>query len=114
MIFVKSVGGSIIRDVTIKVADEKDMEFVQGLQSLGINRNVASVITYLKNANEGSTKDIEVATGMRQPEVSIAMQILRERKWITERNVKLENKGRPMTFYALRSTIDEIIKHYEA
>jgi predicted transcriptional regulator len=90
------------------------MEFVQGLQSLGINRNVASVITYLKNANEGSTKDIEVATGMRQPEVSIAMQILRERKWITERNVKLENKGRPMTFYALRSTIDEIIKHYEA
>ena len=114
MIFVKSVGGNIIRDVTIKVADEKDLEFVQGLHSLGINRNVASVITYLKNANEGSTKDIEMATGMRQPEVSIAMQILREKKWIIERNVKLENKGRPTTFYALRSTIDEIIKHYEA
>ena len=114
MIFVKSVGGNNIRDVTIKVADEKDLEFMQGLHSLGINRNVASVITYLKNANEGSTKDIEVATGMRQPEVSIAMQVLRERNWITERNVKLENKGRPMTFYALRSTIDEIIKHYEA
>ena len=79
MLFVKSVGGSIIRDVTIKVADEKDLVFVQGLQSLGINRNVARVITYLKNANEGSTKDIEMATGMRQLEVSIAMQILRER-----------------------------------
>jgi len=113
MIFVRNVGGSIIRDVTIKIADEKDLEFMKGLQSLGINRNVASVITYLKDVKEGSSRDIEVATGMRQPEVSIAAQTLRERGWITERNVKLESKGRPMTFYALRSTIDEIIKHYE-
>ena len=32
MIFVKSVGGSTIRDVTIKVADKKDLEFMLGLE----------------------------------------------------------------------------------
>jgi predicted transcriptional regulator len=104
MIFVKSVGGSIIRKVTVSVADEKNLEFVQGLQSLGINRNIARVIIFSR-IYEG----YRVATGMRRPEVSIAMQILRERGWITERNVKQKNKGRPMTFYALRSTIAEII-----
>ena len=113
MLFVKSVGGSIIRDVTIKVADQKDLEFVQGLQSLGINRNVARVITYLKNANEGSTKDIEVATGLRQSEVSIAMQTLRERNWLTEHEIKSNGKGRPSKIYALRATINEIINYYE-
>ena len=49
MLFVKSVGGSIIRNVTIKVADEKDLEFVQGLECMGMKRTVASVITFLKD-----------------------------------------------------------------
>jgi len=113
MPFVKSVGGSVIRNVTINVADEKDLEFVQGLQSLGINRSVASLITYLQDMNERSSRDIEVATGLRQPEVSIAMRTLREMGWVTEHEIKGDGKGRPQKIYALRSTIDEIIKYYE-
>ena len=114
MMFVKNVGGSIIRNVTINVADEKDLEFAEGLQRLGMKRNVASLITYLKNVNEGSARDIEMATGMRQPEVSIAMQTLRERNWLTEHEIKSEGKGRPLKIYALRATIDEIINYCEA
>ena len=113
MIFVRSVGGSIIRDVTIKVADEKDLEFVQGLENLGMKRTVACVITFLKDQNERSARDIEVATGLRQPEVSIAMQTLRERNWLTEHEIKSNGKGRPLKIYALRATIDEIINYYE-
>jgi predicted transcriptional regulator len=86
---------------------------VQGLQSLGVNRNVARLITYLKDVNEGSSRDIEVATGLRQPEVCIATQTLLERGWIAEREIKREKKGRPTKIYALRSTIDEIIRYYE-
>jgi hypothetical protein len=37
----KWIGGSNIRNTTINVADEKDMDFVESLQSLGVNRNVA-------------------------------------------------------------------------
>ena len=110
---LKAQEGNIIRDVTIKIADETDLEFVQGLQSLGMNRNVAGLITYLKDVTEGSSRDIETATGLRQPEVSIAMRTLRKNNWVTERDVKTEGKGRPMKIYKLSVHIEEIIKHYE-
>ena len=90
------------------------MEFIEGLQKLGVNRNVAKLITYLKDVEEGSSRDIEMATGMRQPEVSIAMRTLRSMGWLSEHDVKSPGKGRPLKIYALRATIDEIIKHYEA
>jgi hypothetical protein len=51
MIFVKSVGGSTIRDVTIKVADEKELEFMLGWRPWH-KRTVACVITFLKDQNE--------------------------------------------------------------
>ena len=114
MIFVRSVGGSIIRDVTIKVADENDFEFIQALECLGMKRIVARVITFLKDMKERSSREIEVATGMRQPEVSIAMRTLRERDWLNEHEIKSSEKGRPLKIYALRATIYEIINYYEA
>jgi predicted transcriptional regulator len=114
MIFVRSVGGSSIRDVTIKVADEKDLELMQGLESLGMKRTVACVITFLKDQKERSAREIETATGLRQPEVSIAMQTLRERNWLTEHEIKNNGKSRSLKFYALRATMDEIINYYEA
>lgn len=106
--------GSIIKDVTIKVADEKDFEFIQGQESVGMNRNVAKLMTYLKDVKEGSSRDIEMATDMRQPEVSIAMQTMRAMDWVAEHEIKSDGKGRPLKIYALRSTIDEIIGYYEA
>ena len=71
MIFVKSVGGSTIRDATINVADKEDLLFMLGLESLGMKRTVACVITFLKDLEERSSRDIEVATGMRQPEEAL-------------------------------------------
>ena len=114
VIVVKAQEGRIIKDITIRIADEMDFEFIQGLQNLGMNRNVASVVTYLKDVTEGSSRDIEIATGMRQPEVSIAMQTMRAMNWVAEHEIKGEGKGRPLKIYALRSTIDEIIGYYEA
>jgi len=70
--------------------------------------------TYLKDLKERSSRNIEVATGLRQPEVSIAMRTLREMGWIAEHELKGDGKGRPLKIYALRATIDEIIEHYEA
>ena len=109
----KAKEGNIIRNVIIKVADEKDLEFAQGLESLGMNRNVAGLITYLKEVKEGSSRDIETATGLRQPEVSIAMRTMRQNNWIEERDVKVGGKGRPMKIYKLGVPIEEIIKHCE-
>jgi len=114
MIFIRSVGGSIIKNVTIKISDERDLEFVQRLQNLGMKRTVACVITFLKDQNERSSWDIETATFLNQTEVSMAMRTLRERGWLKEHEIKGNGKGRPMKIYSLQATIDEIINYYEA
>jgi predicted transcriptional regulator len=106
------VGGSIIRNATI--TDERDLEFVQELQSLGVNRNVALVITFLKDQNERTFMDIEIATDLKNQKVSNAMHPLREKGWLNEHYIKSNRKGRPLKIYALQATIDEIINYYEA
>jgi predicted transcriptional regulator len=110
----KECRGIIIKDATINVIDETDLEFIEGLHGLGVNRNVARLITYLKDVEEGSSRDIEMATGLRQPEISIATRTLRDMGWISEHEIKSPGKGRPQKIYALCMTMEEIIKHFEA
>ena len=93
--------------------DEKDLEFVSALRSINVPRNVASLITFLSNVDEATSREIERGTNLRQPEVSIAMRALRENNWIEEHGVKVAGKGRPMKVYKLNVPIGEIIKHYE-
>ncbi len=102
-----------MRESTVKILDDKDMEFVETLRSLGVPRNVATLITFLANVDEASSREIEMGSDLRQPEVSIAMRTLRDNSWIEEREIKREGKGRPMKVYSLRASIDDIIKHFE-
>ena len=102
----------MIRNVAIRIT-EKDLELVYGLQEVGVNRNVALAITFLKDQKERYFKEIEADTRLRQPEVSIALRTLRERGWLKEHDLKIEGKGRPLKIYALQATIDEIVNYYE-
>ena len=79
-----------------------------------MKRTVARLITYLKDMKERSSREIEMATGMKQPEVSIAMQTLRERGWLKEHDIEGIRRGRRFRIYALQATIGEIINYYEA
>jgi len=102
-----------MKQTSIKTLDDKDLEFIEALRNLKVPRNVAALITYLANARKASSREIEMGTSMRQPEVSIAMRTLRQNNWVAERDIKTEGKGRPMKVYKLAVSIDEIIKHYE-
>jgi predicted transcriptional regulator len=93
--------------------DEKDLEFVDALRSLNVPRNVAALITYLANANEATSREIEMGTNLRQPEVSIGIRTLRQNNWVEDRDIKSKEKGRPVRIYKLSVHIEEIIKHYE-
>lgn len=106
-------GGIIVKQSTVKVLDEKDMEFVDALRNLRVPRSVATLITFLAGADEATSREIEVGTSMRQPEVSIGMRALRNQNWIEEHEVKREGKGRPTKVYKLTVPIDKIIQHYE-
>jgi predicted transcriptional regulator len=96
------------------VLDEKDFEFIEALRDLNVSRNVAALITILANVDEATSREIERGTGLRQPEVSIGMHTLHENKWVTEREVKAEGKGRPMKVYKLGMPLDKIIEYYES
>ena len=104
---------TIMRESTVKILDDKDMEFVETLRSLSVPRNVATLITFLANVDEASSREIEMGSDLRQPEVSIAMRTLRDNNWIEEKEIKREGKGRPMKVYSLKAGIDDIIKHFE-
>ena len=103
-----------MREGVAKVLDDDDHVFVDLLHSLGVQRNVAKVITYLAVAGESTSREIERGTDMRQPEVSIAMRTLRRENWVDEKDVKSsEGKGRPHKVYTLIPPVDEIIRSIE-
>jgi predicted transcriptional regulator len=102
-----------MRQFSVKVLDDDDREFVEVLRDLGIPRNVASMITYLANVEEATSREIEIGSNLRQPEVSIAMRTLRNNDWVEEREIKKDGKGRPMKVYRLTISLEEIIRHFE-
>ena len=75
-----------------------------------IPRSVAFTLVYIRNKGEITSVEIERETGLRQPEVSIAMQWLRRKGWINKRNMKKERKGRPVHGYRLSKEFDEILE----
>jgi predicted transcriptional regulator len=105
--------GIIIKQSAVDVLDEKDLEIIETLQSLKVPKNVATLITYLANMDEANSREIEIATCMRQPEASTAMHTLRQNNWATEREVQTERKGLPMRIYKLSVPLESIINHYE-
>jgi predicted transcriptional regulator len=102
-----------MRQFSVKVLDDADREFVEVLKELGNPRNVASMITYLANVEEATSREIEIGSNLRQPEVSIAMRTLRNNSWVEEREIKKDGKGRPMKVYRLTISLPDIIKHFE-
>ena len=83
-----------MRQFSVKVLDDADREFVEVLRELNIPRNVASMITYLANVEEATSREIEIGSNLRQPEVSIAMRTLRNNNWLrNERSKKTEKVG---------------------
>jgi predicted transcriptional regulator len=84
-----------MKSLSVNVLDRADEEFADTLIELGLKRNVAKVLTYLKNVKEVTSRDLEMGSDLRQPEVSIAMRELEELGWIAEREEKKPGKGRP-------------------
>jgi predicted transcriptional regulator len=75
-----------------------------------VPRSVAFTLVYTRGKEEVTSVEIEREAGLRQPEVSIAMQWLRRRGWINKRNMKKEGKGRPVHGYRLSKDFDEILE----
>ncbi|MFW5946116.1 MAG: ArsR family transcriptional regulator [Candidatus Natronoplasma sp.] len=88
-------------------------KLVDRLIKAGLQKNIARTLVFVASRDETKSREIEDATDLRQPEVSIAMQELRGKGWVTKRDIKKEGKGRPVHGYMLDNPIEEIIEEIE-
>lgn len=100
------------RDSTHKLTP-KDHEIINVFNDLGVPKNLAKTLLYVSEVDECRSSDIEKGAELRQPEVSIAMQELSDRGWITKRNQKKEGKGRPIYIYSLKAPLSDIMEEIE-
>jgi predicted transcriptional regulator len=91
----------------------KDHNLIDLLIKAGLPKNVSKTLVCLTKKSETTSVEIEKATGLRQPEVSIAMQDLRNRNWVEKRDIKKEGKGRPVHAYKLSLKMDDVVNVLE-
>ena len=98
-----------LKNMTTAEWSREDDRLVDLLMSTGMRKNVAKTLVFVQKSPETTSVDIETHTSLRQPEVSIAMQELRDRGWIEKRDIKKKGKGRPVHAYRLAKGFPEII-----
>lgn len=94
-----------MKSLSVNVLDKADEEFADTLIELGLKRNVAKVLTYLKNVKDVTSRDLEMGSDLRQPEVSIAMRELEELGWIAEREEKNLEKADHIRYTSSRQAL---------
>ena len=98
---------------TKKPFTKEDHKAVDLFVELGMPRNLAKTLIFISKVDEARSDDIEKATNLRQPEVSIAVRELARRGWTTTREQKKQGKGRPVHIYKLTNNLSEIVKDFE-
>ena len=86
-----------------------DNDIIDKLIFTGMSKNLAKTLVILSKRDETTSVQVEKATGLRQPEVSLAMQELRRRGWVTKRDIKKEGKGRPVHAYRISKSFSRIV-----
>ena len=93
---------------------DSEFEMVELLRKLSMTRPVALTLACLSSLDEVTSHEIEMASGLRQPEVSIAMRHLNEHNWVDIREEKkTEGKGRPIKLYRLIVPLENVLKTIE-
>jgi len=91
-----------------------EYEMIELLRRINVSRPIALTLACLAKGREISSQSIEMISGLRQPEVSVAMRYLRENNWIDIREEKKsKGKGRPIKLYRLTVPMDCIVSKIE-
>ena len=99
----------------MSVARAKVDETIEVLASTGMPKGTARTLAYLTTKDDWATsRDIEKATHLRQPEVSIAVRTLLERGWVERDSLKRESKGRPINIYRMDVDLSDVYQSIES
>lgn len=87
---------------------------IEALACTGMPKGIARTLAFLSSKEDWATsKDIEKATRLRQPEVSIAVRELEDRGWVERDSLKRESKGRPINIYRMSVDLDRVYTSIE-
>lgn len=94
-----------MQDKTISVLTDKEMQFASDLKLLGMDKNTAKVLTYLCLVGPATSRQLELAVDMRQPDVSRGLKVLRP-------YIKTSNEGRQVlvTISNAKAAVDGSVK----
>jgi predicted transcriptional regulator len=96
------------------VIGSNEYEMIELLRKINVSRPIALTLACLAKGREISSQSIEIISGLRQPEVSVAMRYLRENNWIDIREEKKsKGKGRPIKLYRLTVPMECIVSKIE-
>lgn len=96
------------------VMGSTEYEMIELFRKINVNRPIALTLACLAKGREISYQSIEMISGLRQPEVSIAMRYLLENNWVDMREEKKNlGKGRPVKLYKLTVPMETIINTIE-
>ncbi len=91
--------------------EEKHEDLIGGLIRTGMKKNTAIVLSYLFSNEECTQSEMERATDLRQPEVSVAINDIRAKGWLKKNEVKKEGKGRPYHVYSLGRSLNDVLDY---
>lgn len=101
-------------DETPVVIGSYEYEMIELFRKINLSRPIALTLACLAKGREISSQKIEMLSGLRQPEVSIAMRYLQQNNWIEFREEKKsKGKGRPIKMYRLTVPLNQIIGKLE-
>ena len=83
----------------------------ESLKLVEMKDKEANVLIWFLENQKGTSRQIEHALDMRQPEVSLILSVFNESKWLTYSEIKKEGKGRPEKNYRLLKTKKEILSN---
>ena len=87
---------------------------IEVLSSTGMPKGTARTLAFLSSKGDWTTsKEIEKATNLRQPEVSIAVRNLMDRGWVMRDSLKRDSKGRPINIYRMSTDLGDVYRSIE-
>lgn len=97
-----------MKDRVVSSFGEKEEAITKELQLLGLGRKEARIVTYLSTVQKAEDrKEIELVTGLRQPEVSVGLRSLERRGFVAELGLNIGIAAIAMNLYAKK---DEELK----
>lgn len=86
---------------------------ITALVNTNMSRNTAKVLVYIATNHGTTSENIERDMCLRQPDVSVSVQDLYTKGWLSRVSVKGTGKGRPKYIYTLSKPFKDIVTEIE-